>query len=70
MSKRQGADSESTYNPRARRMKPYMLVLIIAAITALADLVKRHEASSDRPGPSALPNNRSIRQSIVERTAL
>jgi hypothetical protein len=39
-------------------MKPYILVLVIAAIAALADLVRRHEATgrSSRPASSAFPS--------------
>jgi hypothetical protein len=51
-------------------MKPYILVLVIAAITALADLVRRREATSQssRPAPSAFPAIRSIRRSRAERS--
>jgi hypothetical protein len=38
-------------------MNPYMLVSVIAALAALADLVRRHEATSQGNGPalSAFP---------------
>jgi len=48
---------------QAQRMKPYVLVLVIAAIAALADLGRRHEATSqsNRRAPSAFPTIQSIR---------
>jgi hypothetical protein len=38
-------------------MNPYMLVSVIAALAALGDLVRRHEATSQGNGPalSAFP---------------
>src|SRR5262245_58173498 len=60
-----------TYKRQAKQMKPYILVLLIAAIAALADLLGRHEATSgsNRPVPSAFSTIRRIRRSHAERTA-
>jgi hypothetical protein len=53
-------------------MKPNILVLVIATIAALADLVRRHEATSqsNRPAPSAFPAIHSIRRSRSEWSVL